>query len=210
MPRPVPEPLPDPRRARRRPWRTVARRRPAGSRRPRHLEAGHGHQGLLLLRGRLGPLGRRVGLVLSPAVDVEGVLLRPARAHCGRSLVLEAKDDLADGVRLLVLADAPAGSATVDVLLGPEVARLRVLPSRCPAARWWVGSSAMPPSSTRTRSAQRTRLGSCEMMIVVLPRIRVRRAPTTRRVESASRPVVGSSSTRIGACRMKARAIAMR
>ena len=60
------------------------------------------------------------------------------------------------------------------------------------------------------RVASRTVIRLCEMTIVVRPDIRRRSGSSTRRPLSASRPVVGSSSSRTGASRIIARAIAIR
>src|SRR5439155_11930681 len=84
---------------------------------------------------------------------------------------------------------------------------------RPPAARSAAGvpdSTRRPASMTSTRSARSIRLRRWLMRTVVLPRMSNSSASITSCSFSTSRPVVGSSSSRIGAFLTIARAIATR
>ena len=82
---------------------------------------------------------------------------------------------------------------------------------RSPASSCGVPWRAMRPSAISiTRSAVRASAGEWVIMIAVRPRISASRPSITAASLSASRPVVGSSSTRIGGLRRIVRAIAIR
>src|SRR3954447_8096704 len=142
--------------------------------------------------GTQAPPGRRVVARLRPQrLDdaVAAAVVAPGLVHVELAAAGDALHQL--------VAVAPHATAAVSGACSCH--RRAYVPPAATSSSWVPRSTTRPASRTTMHEASRTLKRLCEITIVVRPLIRRRMGSSTRSLDAASSPVVGSSSRSTGA-----------